>query len=128
MIVASNRVPGQLMPVGAHWWCNGGDSLNALQQPATSGLGGPLAVSGLGMTTSDSFALVGFLVNAGMGYLVGKAIGRGKKTEGRDALIGAAAGGVFGIFGVGVQAAIALGGIDRAKALHKKHSKKRRAA
>lgn len=115
------------MPLGAHWWCNAGKPINALKNAPMSGLGGPLAVSGLGdTTTDDSLAIMGFLFNAGLGYMVGKAIGKGSKTEHRDAMVGALAGGVFGIVGVGVQAAIALGGWDAAKALHKKHSGSRK--
>lgn len=129
MITSTDRVPGQLMPVGAHWWCNAGKPIDAIRTaPPVSGLaglGGPLAVSGLGATTGENFAVLGFLTQAGIGYLIGKAIGRGKKTEERDAMIGALAVGVFGIYGVGVQAAVALGGLDKAKALHKQHSSRK---
>lgn len=43
MILASNRVPGQLLPVGARYWYNGGKPLHTLKSVAgLSGLSGDL--------------------------------------------------------------------------------------
>lgn len=130
MIVDTNRVPGQLMPVGANWWCNAGQSLNALKP--VSGLSGPLSVSGLGALAKSSKASLGvfgyntpmldFMLNAGMGYIVGRAMGQSSNAD-RSGMIGALTGGFFGLTGVAVQAAIQLGGLDHAKALHARHMK-----
>jgi len=107
MITASNRVPGQVLPVGARYWYNAGKPI-----PALKSLSGSPSLGFLGYETP----VLDFVLNAGMGGVVGVALA---KAKGGDATVGAAlgalSGGFFGLFGVAVQAGIALGGIEKAR-------------
>jgi hypothetical protein len=59
MILASNRVPGQLMPVGARYWYNAGRPLNALKSVAgLSGLSGDLGAFGDTLTPEQAAAMI----------------------------------------------------------------------
>lgn len=59
MIFASNRVPGQLMPVGARYWENVGRPINALQSIAgLSGIAGDLGAPGDSLTSEQASQMI----------------------------------------------------------------------
>lgn len=59
MIIASNRYPGQLMPVGARYWENVGRPINALKQvTGMSGLSGDLGALGQTLTSEEAAAMI----------------------------------------------------------------------
>lgn len=88
MIVASNRYPGQLMPVGARYWYNAGQPLNAMKYfgnpvkglGSPDGLGGPLAVSGTGALTESQLDNAAWglriLLTGALGYYIGTKLAR----------------------------------------------------
>lgn len=135
MIFEDNRVPGQLMPVGARWWCNGGKPLhNPLKSVAgLSGIDGDLrasAIKGLGVTseleagpattleTRKAMAAftgvtLGVLITAlavrgGLGYVAGRAMAPSAKDKNAYGWWGVLSGGVFGVTGLAVQGAVSL--------------------
>jgi hypothetical protein len=111
MITQKNRYPGQLMPVGARYWYNAGRPLEAIlaaSNPTSGlgspdGLGGPLAVSGVGELSPEQLTattrVLGALIAAGLGYYVGSNIARpeSKRFAGVAGAISAALLGVPGL-------------------------------
>lgn len=111
MIIASNRYPGQLMPVGARYWYNAGKPIDALKHfgnptsglGSPDGLGGPLAVSGLGEMGDKEMTLavrvVGMMISGGLGYYVGSKIARPDARR-HAGVMGALSAAVLGVPGV----------------------------
>ena len=107
MTVSSNRYPGQLMPVGARYWYNAGKPIDALKyygNPTSGlgspdGLGGPLAVSGLGADLETSARVVGAIISGALGYYVGSKIARPEARR-YAGVVGALSSAVLGVPGL----------------------------
>ena len=129
MMVSSNRVPGQLLPVGAKWWGNAGRPLTSMQglgQTLTSeqaaalilneGTDVPSAQSSVVVREGSGFtrqsaagaAVLGLLIRGSLGYVAGRAMAPSKSKKNTYGWWGVLAGGVFGVTGLAVQGAVAL--------------------
>lgn len=93
MILSSNRVPGQLLPVGARYWYNAGAPLNVSR-----------ATSGLGAVDAQVGTLLGALVAGASGYYVAKKLA--PKDQKGAGLVGAVTGAVLGAPGLALTAFI----------------------
>lgn len=136
MILASDLVPGQLMPVGAKYWYNAGRPLNALKTVAgLSGLSGdlrgpltdeeaaamimaesrgetpvtsPASAAAATASVGAGLVLAAILVRGGLGYVAGRAMAPTEAQKGSYGLWGIVAGGMFGLTGLAIQGAVAL--------------------
>lgn len=123
MIQINNRVPGQLLPVGARYWANMGKPINALQglgQTLTSEEAAALILSeGSDVPTAPiatraavgvgtNLIIAGVLVRGALGYAAGRAMAPSAAQKNTYGWWGVLAGGVFGVPGLALQGAMAL--------------------
>ena len=136
MLFINDRVPGQLLPVGAKFNYNAGAPLALHEEPGVSGLGftvlpapkqrakrsqflpRPLvSIKGLGGSPDglgadgliNGVSAFGVLLLAAGGYFAGKAMAPSQKNRNAYAIVGAINGAVFGPLGLGVQGIYAMG-------------------
>ena len=115
MIVASNRVPGQLLPTGAPYHYNAGRSLSETLKrvAAVSGIADDLkatAVRGLGATDVPSLTTLGVFARGAIAYVAGRAMAHDKQHANMYGWAGVVMGGLFGVTGLAIQGAVSLYG------------------
>lgn len=102
MIISSNRVPGQLLPVGARYWENSGRPISALEALT----GKPTkAISGFGDTVeSAGLSLLGAIIRGAAGYYVGTKVVEDYKDRRTSGVIGALGAVFLGVPGLALPA------------------------
>ncbi len=123
MIYSSQRVPGQLLPVGAKWNQNAGQplhvSLTGKNLTTLKGLGELSGISSdlradavAGVNDENmrmgTLLILSLIIRGGLGYIAGRAMSPNVKDKNKYGWVGVASGGLFGVTGLAVQGLISM--------------------